>query len=523
MAITIRVFKVPSRLSFADLTRLLHERYRVQASQRRTVHRTFLDSFDWRVHGAGRVLEEQRCGAHASMCWRMLGCEEPVLRADVDVRPKFAADLPPGPLRDQLAALLKMRALLPRSLVRSTGAGLRLLNADGKTVVRMTLETHHTKGEHGHRARRLGSRLLVIPVRGYRKTLRHVLQYIRGTLALDAITIDLAEETYAALGTTPSPAGASGALVLDPARRADESIKGLLLELLEPMACNIEGVKADIDTECLHEFRVAVRRTRSLLSRVKSVLPHPVIKRFRGQFGWLGEVSGPLRDMDVYLLGFDGFLARLPPERRADLDPLRTFLEVRQADERRYLLKALNSVRFRRVMDSWERFLRSPPPQRTTLVHARTPVIEFAGAGIWKTYRRVIRDGRRIGAHTPDRYLHELRKTCKILRYLFEFFHTLYDQDDVHSAIRTLKRLQDNLGQIQDLSVQAQTLLAFSDEVTLGSTDTGGIHAAMEALASDMQRQQKKARRRFSSRFGAFDAPTNRRLLKNMLAARTRR
>ncbi len=72
--------------------------------------------------------------------------------------------------------------------------------------------------------------------------------------------------------------------------------------LLDNINRNIPGVLADWDTEFLHDLRVAIRRTRSGLSLVKKVLPDAVVARFKRDFGLLGSLTGPTRDLDVYLL-----------------------------------------------------------------------------------------------------------------------------------------------------------------------------------------------------------------------------
>ena len=54
---------------------------------------------------------------------------------------------------------------------------------------------------------------------------------------------------------------------------APVAVAKLLLRLLDTMQLNAPGVIRDIDTEFLHDFRVAVRRTRAALKLVGDVLP----------------------------------------------------------------------------------------------------------------------------------------------------------------------------------------------------------------------------------------------------------
>src|SRR5262249_57562017 len=80
----------------------------------------------------------------------------------------------------------------------------------------------------------------------------------------------------AAVKTQPGAYSSNIRVHLRPTLRADEAAKVILRGLLHVIKCNTEGVKNDIDTECLHDFRVAIRRTRAVLSQIKEVFPADV-------------------------------------------------------------------------------------------------------------------------------------------------------------------------------------------------------------------------------------------------------
>ena len=50
-------------------------------------------------------------------------------------------------------------------------------------------------------------------------------------------------------------------------------VKDGKIERLDTLEANVEGTRADLDSEFLHDLRVATRRTRSALSQIKAVLP----------------------------------------------------------------------------------------------------------------------------------------------------------------------------------------------------------------------------------------------------------
>ena len=107
---------------------------------------------------------------------------------------------------------------------------------------------------------------------------------------------------------------------------APVAVARLLLRLLDTLELNVPGVLRDIDTEFLHDLRVAVRRTRSAIKLLGEVLPADLAEHYKTEFKWLGDVTTPVRDLDVHLLGFDAMAGQLVAASPADLEPLRAFL-----------------------------------------------------------------------------------------------------------------------------------------------------------------------------------------------------
>ena len=137
------------------------------------------------------------------------------------------------------------------------------------------------------------------------------------------------------------------------------------------------------------------------------------------------------------------------------------------------------------------------------------PVEAVAGARIRHVYRRMVRDGRAIGAGTPDEALHDLRKRGKELRYLLEFFGGLYPGKVVKPMVAALKDLQDVLGRFQDRAVQVEMLRGHGEEL---ATMPGGPEALIslgsliDALEADQRVRPRGIRgplRRVRVRAGA--------------------
>ena len=104
-------------------------------------HRTWLDTFDWRLYRAGLMLEFEQARRGGRL---LLSKADGTPQAEQPVtgwsprRPSL--DLPAGPVRDRIIVLTSPRALLPIVKAASTVSVMRLLNADGKTVARLVTE-----------------------------------------------------------------------------------------------------------------------------------------------------------------------------------------------------------------------------------------------------------------------------------------------------------------------------------------------------------------------------------------------
>ena len=146
-----------------------------------------------------------------------------------------------------------------------------------------------------------------------------------------------------------------------PARCALEEV---LLRLLDTLEANVPGTIRDIDTEFLHDLRVAVRRTRSAVKLCGDVLPAGAAEAFGGEFKWLGDVTTPIRDLDVYLLGYDEMAAGLLAATPAELEPFHRYLAQRYKIEQRELVRALRSRRFLDLTKAWRKELAAPAPRR---------------------------------------------------------------------------------------------------------------------------------------------------------------
>ena len=514
---------VPDDLALDQMRLRLEAHMKVAEGGSEQLTRTYWDSFDWRVHAAGGLLSQESVvtsvkGQECSsiLVWRDLDNGEERCRERLTRDPGMTADLPPGALRDALVPVLEMRTLLPLVSIHSQVTTLNLLNEDDKTVVRLQFTDNRFTSPDNELEGPVGKRLCLVPVRGYAEEFDQVSALLSGELGLSRASGRQFEEALAAVGRTPEDYSSKLRFRLDPSERADAATKHIVQGLLNTLKANIDGTRANLDSEFLHDLRVACRRTRSALTQIKGVFPQEIVDNYKQRFAWLQQVTGPVRDLDVYLLEFDGYQLSLPERMRSHLEPVRDFLESHYQEEQQAMVRKLKSPPFNKLLRDWQRFIEAPVPTNPGIANAPIPVRELADARIWKMLRRVRKEGRAIQADSHSEELHELRKSCKKLRYLMEFFQSLYPGHEIKGLIKTLKVLLDNLGNFQDLAVQADKLRDMAVQMAKAKQADVDTLLAMGTLVGGLLERQQRARVEFAEIFAGFDSKPNRELYRDL-------
>jgi CHAD domain-containing protein len=129
----------------------------------------------------------------------------------------------------------------------------------------------------------------------------------------------------------------------------------------------------------------------------------------------------------------------------------------------------------------------------------------------------VLQEGNEISVASPAKALHDLRKSCKKLRYLMEFFQSLYAEEHIKQLIKNLKGLQEVLGDFQDYAVQEENLKLFSEEM-MELKIPANTFLAMGVLIQDLDAHRCKAREEFASKFEVFKQEENRLTFKLLFA-----
>jgi CHAD domain-containing protein len=482
----------------------LIDEFSVGFGPRSVVRDADLDTFDRRLGAAAFSLHHLSDPVDERLVLISPGADAPLTMPITKVRwPALVTDLPAGAIREALAPLASIRALMVLDeQVRRIRHG-EVRNEDQKIVARLELV------EEGPDAMAAPARLVVHPLRGYRgESGRSVRLLVAAGLRPVRPARDDSKR-----GATAAPR-----LTIDRSAPATALLVAEWSAYLAAMRANLPGVLDDIDTEFLHDFRIAVRRTRSTLKLGRPALPEDVTDRWEPALKWLSGLTTPVRDLDVHQLDLPVMAGWLVAADPGDLQTFAVQLRRHRSAARRSMVRGLRSARFRSVLSGWEDVLadlsHSPPEPATRLT-----VGELADRRTGRAYRRVVRGGATITPDSPAQALHSLRARCKELRYALELFAPVSDDGARKRAVADLKELQDVLGRFQDADVQKQTLYGFAEEMRAAHAPTKAL-MAMGELVTHLDAEQQQAREGFDRAFARLGRPSSRHRMRLLTGAR---
>lgn len=470
----------------------------------------YFDTFDWRLYRAGFALKQ--VGSTVSL--QGISNDEAGDQVQVKRRTEgcFWWEFPEGAFRNRLKEVLSIRALLPRTQVRQRVCKYDILNADKKTVVRACIT--HTEAEDNPTSLAV---LVFCSVRGYERDFE-TMRCRFADLSIGHPVVNTFEPVMHLAGCVPGDYSSKVDLVLVSNATGSGAARDILRRLSTVIRQNEVGLRADWDTEFLHDFRVAIRRTRSALSQIKGVFPEDAVAHFKDKFRDLGKATNRLRDLDVYLLEEDAYRAMLPQSLQHGLNAMFARLKKERRSALRNMIHVLDASDYTALMDSWDAFLNGAHTWVGDAPVAGAPAIDLARKFIRKRFKHVLKRGRAIGDDTPKEALHSLRINCKKLRYTLEFFSSFFPADAMGKTITHLKQLQDNLGDFNDLLVQQQELMAYLNRVLPRSRRENRLMgaAAIGGLIAQLHGRQQIVRRAFANSFAAFAGPENVQLYRSL-------
>ncbi|MBC9875818.1 CHAD domain-containing protein [Bradyrhizobium sp. INPA01-394B] len=256
-------------------------------------------------------------------------------------------------------------------------------------------------------------------------------------------------------------------LRLDPSSSLDETFAAILRACLQHLLQSIPAAEDGRDPEGIHQLRVALRRLRSAMDLMRSVVSLNKLDLFRSEARWLAQNLSPARDWDVFqqdtlrivakgcpsIAGFDALESAVEQRRGASYDKVRQVLADRRTS---YFLIGLGGWIEARGWRS------DVAPEH--LGQLAEPATNFAQRILSAQHAKVLKRGRRFKSRSTEER-HRVRLAAKKLRYVADFLLPLYgERKSTKRFSSKLAELQQQLGIYNDMATTASLLADIGTE-----------------------------------------------------------
>ena len=430
--------------------------------------RVLLDRADRLLQRQGITLEWRATPAGHRIEWKD-AARGPISAPLDPPAPRRAAALPAGLLRSRVLAVAGHDDLVEVACVRGFSHRLRLVDRDAKTVCRVSVDRGSTVAPHRDRPLRLRNRVRVVPVKGYEAIAARIAARLSEQPGWQVNHEPVFDEALRRIG-----------------RLANATARSRIAAHLRSMEKHRKAIDPAADPEELHDFRVSLRRVRTLFAQAEP----SAASSLAGEFKWLGQVSGAARDLDVQAEALRHTLRERCPGHRSTHPRIEERVEGRRREVHRKLAEALSSKRYARLLRAVRRALRTPGPRREMPDRPGAPAPP--PLCIAKLYRKALRQGRGLDRLAPDEHFHRLRKTVKKLRYLLESRPAQGEAARRENALKSLKGMQTILGELNDVSVQKGLLDTLRTELCAGCEVPDELRCCLDAVL-DFGEERRRA------------------------------
>jgi len=373
-------------------------------------------------------------------------------------------DAASGPLPDLIGAEATLAPVCATEIERD----MRQLAFEGADI-ELAIDSGAVRA--GERSARLCE--LELELRGGSpRALFDLARQIDGSVPLRLSVQSKAERGYAlAAGPKAGPVKADR-VALDPAMGAADAFGAIAGSCMRQFRFNETLLLTTDDAGALHQARVALRRLRSAFSLFEPLLGGDAqAGLLSAELRRLANGMGDARNLDVLIARMGG---RKP-------DPVLAHARRRAFEHARSELASARSRLLMLDLAEWLGVdLREAGPARLRSEAVR----HFAAEALDRAQQRLRKRGRDL-AELSEHRLHRLRIAAKKARYAAEFFDSLWPAGPARRQRKTwllgLKKLQDQLGELNDIAVGTRILV----ELGVHRKPPGSDGERLDALRAD--------------------------------------
>ena len=265
-----------------------------------------------------------------------------------------------------------------------------------------------------------------------------------------------AERCYALAFDLQPVAGLAQPVKLSARMNAANGFQAIAWNCLEQLLANYPLVIASGDAEGVHQCRVAIRRLRAACSLFGDVVTDDAAAVLRAELKAVATGFGPARELHVLL----DRVASAAASGDHDGSELQAHLGARRGAAVQAAQALLAANPFQRLLFELAVWIENGEwLAQKSETGGSQPIAPFAAQVLSRRRRKLRRKCDSLG-QMPDTARHHLRIDVKKLRYAAEFFESLYhnkaNAKQRRAFAKALGRLQDSLGELNDMAVAAE-------------------------------------------------------------------
>ncbi|HUI69530.1 MAG TPA: CHAD domain-containing protein, partial [Spirochaetia bacterium] len=272
------------------------------------------------------------------------------------------------------------------------------------------------------------------------------------------------------------------------------------------MKANTPGAIRDLDSEFVHDLRVATRRARFACRLFGGMVGPEKLDAIKAELSWIAGLLGAVRDLDVLTARLESQLTRTDADQAFHANLARVLSE-RRGHARDLLVAGLGSPRYTSMLE----LLTSLPsqPEHGSSSEAgkkRLHSDELGRRRIAKALGKIAPWVRHDPRELPAAELHRFRILFKRLRYTAEFFRTIVG-DTATTLAKECVRYQDCLGMHQDARVAIDVLIGMAEEPAFKDSRDGllSLGALIQIQRDTMREIRDQLHELWDSIEGLFD------------------
>jgi CHAD domain-containing protein len=262
---------------------------------------------------------------------------------------------------------------------------------------------------------------------------------------------------------------------------AEDAFRLTLLQCKWQIASNVAAVVMARDAEGIHQMRIGFRRLRVAFTAFGDDFRNPQMERLKDRAEKLSAKLGPARDLDVFigellepavhangkLEGFDALRQRANEARRVAWD---------------FAVAHVTGAGFEKFLDDLshaiDRHIWFEAAAGDSAAHRHMafemPAVEIADRVLDHRFDQAKKRAKHLKGMSAAKR-HKLRIALKKLRYTADFFAPLYEADAPKDFLKSLSKMQDVLGALNDVAVAKGTL----EKLAHGEDDALSFAAGM--------------------------------------------